>query len=332
MEGGNKTDRRRQPPSPADPRHTAYCGRITGTGDPEPVQPSTPAGPSRPPGFMRHWRSRPSSVHCLCTDHGFESRMPRIFFLHVRGPKCCRVARLPCTQEDRVELPVDPPVGRPPAAGGEGGASCGMRPCRVSFTQSTVPWANRPSRHPLKVEIPGSTPGGTANHQQGRRVAVTPLLREQIHAGSSPVAPTTHEAVVQRKDVWLPTRKRRFNSGRPLHSSPPNTQGLRSSTGRAAAFKAVGCGFEPRRRHQSLRAVWHGPGLISLAAGFDSLARDHHANVAQPRQRHVPQKHVSVGSNPTVGTTRERCPREGPWSPKPVRAGSSPAVPATIAP
>lgn len=80
----------------------------------------------------------------------------------------------------------------------------------------------------------------------------------------------------------------------------------------------MGCGFEPRRRHQSLRAVWHVPGLISLDAGFDSLARDHHANVAQPRQRHVPQKHVSVGSNPTVGTTRERGPKDGRWSPKPV--------------
>ena len=52
-----------------------------------------------------------------------------------------------------------------------------------------------------------------------------------------------------------------------------------------------------------MRAVRHVPGLISLDAGFDSRARDI-ADVAQSRQRHQSQKLVSVGSSPTVGTTR----------------------------
>lgn len=54
-----------------------------------------------------------------------------------------------------------------PHRAGKGAHPEGRAPAGPGFTKVRVPWANRPSRHPLKVEIPGSNPGGTASQQGG---------------------------------------------------------------------------------------------------------------------------------------------------------------------
>jgi hypothetical protein len=73
----------------------------------------------------------------------------------IMGPKCCGVTRLPCKQEDWVELPVDPPMGTWPS-GKAPGSQPGKQPPPDHTVHWTVPLRScsaRPQRGPR-----GSTP------------------------------------------------------------------------------------------------------------------------------------------------------------------------------
>ena len=163
MGGGNKTDRPRQPPSPADPRHTAYRGRITGKGDAVPVPTSTPAGSSRLPGL--HEALEELAILGALSMHRSRVRIPYASPHWVQSV----VAWHTCLASRRTGLKsrwIHQSAGSPHRAG-KGAHPEGRAPAGPGFTKVRVPWANRPSRHPLKVEIPGSNPGGTASQQGG---------------------------------------------------------------------------------------------------------------------------------------------------------------------
>ena len=99
------------------------------------------------------------------------------------------------------------------------------------------------------------------------------------------------------------------------HPRPPKLN--RSSSGLLSRRERVRSSPEaPGTAGREARAGPHKPGRRVRLPG--PRPTHHHANVAQLRQRPVSQKHVSVSSNLTVGTIRERRPRDGPWSPKPV--------------
>lgn len=104
------TGRHRKPSPPADQR----CGiprahhRPLRTPSLPPILPAGLAGlTGNQDALGEHGRPRR-----LVTPQTTGSNPVRIASM---GPKCCGVTRLPCTQENWVELPVDPPMGTWPS-------------------------------------------------------------------------------------------------------------------------------------------------------------------------------------------------------------------------
>lgn len=206
-------------------------------------------------GFTERWRSL--AVLIALSMHRSRVRIP--YAPPIEGPKCCRVACLLCTQEDRVEVPADPPfLGAWPSRNMSfclayrryrEGTWFSARQPRVR-TPLLLPspirvWRNR---HTPMVESrghEGSNPSTRtitplAPHGMGHRTVIPAQRCNGVRfPGAAPIwvwasgwSPAlgagrhrfeschpVHEAVVQRQDRAPPSPRHGFKSRQPLQQA-----------------------------------------------------------------------------------------------------------------